>query len=217
MVEHLFPQTNPKKNQHTHTRLYLARHGVVENVDPPRFYGMTDAPISAQGKKQIEVMAQWFVGKRIDRIYSSTLSRSVESAHIIAKALNKNVISVEGLCEGNFGKWEGLTIEEVEKRYPEDYKKWITNYVSFRLPNGESLELFQNRILSELKILLETNKNNHLVLALHGGVNRIILCWALGIDMTNFYRIDQDYGCLNIIDVFDNCAVVKLINMTLNK
>ena len=217
MVEHLFPQHNPRKNQHTKTRLYIARHGVVENVGPPKFYGITDVPISLTGKKQIEALAQWFAGKHVDKIYSSTLSRSIDSAHIIAKALDKSVVSVRGLCEGNFGKWEGLTIEEVEKQYPEDYKKWITDYVSFKLPNGESLELFQKRILSELKTLLEANKNKHIVLVLHGGVNRIILCWALSIGIINFYRIDQDYGCLNIIDVFDNYAIVKLTNMTLSK
>ncbi len=48
---------------------------------------------------------------------------------------------------------------------------------------------------------------------LHGGVNRVILADALGMDMMNLFRIDQAFGALNIIDYHeDGIAVVNLVN-----
>src|SRR3990172_1839376 len=52
----------------------------------------------------------------------------------------------------------------------------------------------------------------------HGGVNRVILCDAMKLPMENFFRIEQDYGCLNVIDYFDDgVKVVKLLNGGVNQ
>ena len=52
----------------------------------------------------------------------------------------------------------------------------------------------------------------HIAIVVHGGVNRIILCHLLGIPLENIFRIDQDYGALNIIEFWEKYPVVKLIN-----
>jgi alpha-ribazole phosphatase len=46
----------------------------------------------------------------------------------------------------------------------------------------------------------------------HGGVNRIILCHIMGIPLENIFRIEQDYGAVNIIEFWDKYPVVKLLN-----
>jgi len=53
---------------------------------------------------------------------------------------------------------------------------------------------------------------NNIAIVSHGGVNRVILCHLLGIPLENIFRIEQDYGALNVIEFYDNYPVVKLIN-----
>jgi broad specificity phosphatase PhoE len=56
---------------------------------------------------------------------------------------------------------------------------------------------------------------NQIIVVAHGGVNRIILCELLGIPLENIFRIEQDYACLNIIELHDNYPIAKLVNYTL--
>ncbi|MFZ3136959.1 MAG: histidine phosphatase family protein [Thermodesulfovibrionales bacterium] len=55
-------------------------------------------------------------------------------------------------------------------------------------------------------------EGEHVAIVAHGGVNRIILCLILGIPLENIFRIEQDYGALNIIEFWEKYPVVKLIN-----
>jgi alpha-ribazole phosphatase len=66
--------------------------------------------------------------------------------------------------------------------------------------------------LPRLRDMLKEETGKDILLVAHGGVNRIILCQALGIDLSNVFSIQQDYGCLNIIDYFPDHALVRLIN-----
>jgi alpha-ribazole phosphatase len=60
---------------------------------------------------------------------------------------------------------------------------------------------------------IEEHKGSEIVLVAHGGVNRVILSHALGLDMKHIFRIEQAYGALNIIDFYhDGYPVVKLLN-----
>jgi len=47
----------------------------------------------------------------------------------------------------------------------------------------------------------------------HGGVNRIILCEILNLNLLNFYKISQDYGALSLVEYFDNFPVLKFLNL----
>ena len=55
-------------------------------------------------------------------------------------------------------------------------------------------------------------KDNDFVIVAHGGVNRVILCNALGLDLPKMFNLHQDYGCLNITDYFSDSTLVRLIN-----
>ena len=68
------------------------------------------------------------------------------------------------------------------------------------------------RILPCLKKIFEENKGKNVLIVAHGAVNRIILCDALGLDLKNILNIQQDYGCLNIIDYFQDHTLIRLVN-----
>ena len=195
------------------TRVYLMRHGEVANGSEKRYNGHIDVDITDNGVRQMHRLAGLLAGKDLSAIYSSDLIRSVKGARIIADKTGSPPVSLEVLRERSVGAWEGLTAEEIRERFPEEYRMWRADLLNYRPPGGECLLDVKNRILPAYKRIVDSHPDREIALMLHGGVNRIILADALGMEMTNLFRIDQAFGALNIIDYFeDGMAVVRLVN-----
>jgi alpha-ribazole phosphatase len=194
-------------------RVYLMRHGEVANGSEKRYNGHIDVDITDNGVRQMHRLAGLLTGKVLSAIYSSDLIRSVKGARIIADQAGLTPTSLEVLRERSVGAWEGLTADEIRERFPEEYRMWRADLINYRPPGGECLLDVKNRILPAYKRIVGSNSDRSIALMLHGGVNRIILADALGMEMTNLFRIDQAFGALNIIDYFeDGMAVVRLVN-----
>ena len=101
---------------------------------------------------------------------------------------------------------------DIEENYPGALEARSRDLIHFRPPEGESLGDLQGRVLPTVNSIIEKHRGGRIALVVHGGVNRVILADALQIDVMNFYSIDQEYGCLNIIDYYRDLAVIKLIN-----
>jgi broad specificity phosphatase PhoE len=114
-----------------------------------------------------------------------------------------------------FGNWEGLTFSELMERFPEELKSRINDPVHFSPPGGESINDLRKRVIPKFNELIKRHRGESFCIVGHGGVNRIILLEALGADLYNFYRIEQDFACVNIVDFHpDGRIVVKLVNGT---
>jgi broad specificity phosphatase PhoE len=105
-----------------------------------------------------------------------------------------------------------LTREEIIERYPQEYKERLNNLAHSRITGGESFKDLQLRVMSKLDALLNEFKGKNILLVAHGGVNRVILFDLLRLDLQLLMRIDQNYGCVNIIDYYEEGPVVKLVN-----
>ncbi|MBS1128274.1 MAG: adenosylcobalamin-5-phosphate phosphatase [Nitrospirae bacterium] len=195
------------------TRVYLMRHGEVDNGGEKRYNGHIDVDITPKGVEQMHRLAGLLEGKPVTAVYSSDLIRSVKGARIISERLGLSSAPVRALRERSVGQWEGLTAEEIKQRFPEEYKAWRADLLSYRPPAGECLQDVRNRILPEYRRIIALHPDQEIAMLLHGGVNRVILADALGLDPLNLFRIDQAFGALNIIDHYDDgMAVVKLLN-----
>jgi len=195
------------------TRVYLMRHGEVANGGEKRYNGHIDVDITEKGIEQMHRLAGLLSGKTISAVYSSDLIRTIKGAEIISKSLNGTYTPMRALRERSVGAWEGLTAEEIKVRYPGEYVEWRNDLLNYRPPDGECLLDVQSRILPAYQKILSAHVDQEIALLLHGGVNRIIIAAALGLDLQNLFRIDQSFGALNIIDYFDDgMAVVRLVN-----
>lgn len=195
------------------TRVYLMRHGEVANGGEKRYNGHIDVDITNTGVEQMRRLADMLVGKGISAVYSSDLIRSVKGARIIGESIGVHFTALRELRERSVGAWEGLTAEEIKTRFPEEYAAWRADLLNYRPPGGECLLDVRDRILPIFKRLVASHPDRNIAMLLHGGVNRVILADALGMDMMNLFRIDQAFGALNIIDYFeDDLAVVKQVN-----
>jgi len=195
------------------TRVYLMRHGEVANNGEKRYNGHIDIDITQKGVDQMHRLAGLLEGKGIVAVYSSDLIRSKKGADIISRRIGIASNPLRELRERSVGAWEGLTADEIKARFPEQYAAWREDLLNYRPPGGECLVDVSARTLPVFKRLVESHPEQEIAMLLHGGVNRVILADALGMDLMNLFRIDQAFGALNIIDYHDGgMAVVKLLN-----
>ncbi len=195
------------------TRIYLIRHGEVLGAGPKRYNGHRDVDLNQNGIAQMEQMAQRLANYPIAAIYCSDLIRTAKGAKILAQPNNLPVYIRPALREKSFGAWEGLTYEEAATHFPEDWKQWLVDPAGSRPPGGETFREVEQRILQELSLILKNHQGQEVVILSHGGPNRVILCYALGLDLKHIFRIEQKFAALNIIDFFeDGMARVQLVN-----
>jgi alpha-ribazole phosphatase len=196
-----------------HNRLFLVRHGQVVGFDQLLANGHTDVDITEVGKIQMESLAERLRLVNIQAVYSSDLKRAETGARILGR--HHDVIHHIGpeLRELYFGDWEGMSMAEINDSYPGELERRRKDIKNFRPPGGgESMLDLSERVIPCFQKILEEQKGKEILIVAHGGVNRVILCNALGLDLMNIFNIQQDYGCLNIIDYYPDSAIVRLIN-----
>ncbi len=198
------------------TRLLLIRHGDTADEETKKVYkGSIDIPLSEKGAARIEKAAQFLSAFKLDAVYTSTLSRSIHSGRIIARPHGVDIHVEKDLDEINFGAWEGLSFAEIKERYPEELRLWLKDPVRNTPPLGEPFRDARKRSVRKVREILRHRKGQAIALVVHGGVLRILIFSLLGMNLSKLFRISQDYGCINIIDVFeDGNATVKLLNFT---
>jgi len=196
----------------TFTRLFLVRHGQVENFAGGIYNGHKDVDITELGIRQMEAIANRLKDENLAGVYSSDLIRTKRGADIIAEKHGLVPESRPALNELDVKLWEGLTANGIEEKFPGAFDEWRKNIADYRIPGGESIRDLSLRVVPALNELLGANRGKNIVLVAHGAVNRVFLANAMELDLNNIYSIEQDYGCLNIIDYFPEYAVIKLIN-----
>jgi len=213
------------------TVLYLIRHGETEGAEKRRYKGSIDVPLSENGIRQMEQVSKYIVeenkyfsnppsptflkggkGGLLDAVYCSDLQRAIKSAELIAKPHSLNPIIVPSLRERNFGTWEGMSFDEIREKHPQEFDAWAANPLRFSPMGGESTAEVKERVIDALDKILNTHEKQQIAIVSHGGVIRIMLCHFLGIPLENIFRVEQDYGALNIIEFWDKYPVVKLMN-----
>ena len=209
-------QAQRAKASLTPTRLYLVRHGQVADGHTDRYHGNNDIGLSSNGVRQLEELAAQLTAVPLAGVYASDLTRALSGAEIISRGRNLAPQTIPEFREVHFGAWEGLSFTEIAERYPAELEARFRDLISFRIPGGESLLDVSSRVLPRLDEIIARHPGQAFIIVAHAGVNRVILSEALGLPLDHLFRLDQNYGCLNIIDYFPDMAVVRLINGGVN-
>jgi broad specificity phosphatase PhoE len=143
-------------------------------------------------------------------LYCSDLLRATETAETLLDGLILQPQPMADLRERNMGDWEGLSWEDVTRRYPEDSRRYLKNWAG-AIPGGESLSQMKRRVLAAWKEIWSHSWDRAMIIA-HGGTNRILLAEFLGIPDHNFFRIAQDHLRMNWIEFTEGTPTVKMIN-----
>jgi len=135
---------------------------------------------------------------RFDRAVCSGLPRTVETAEIVLadKRLPlERVPDLEEVKGGRRGPGLSVTARDVA------YSIWQAEQPGGRFLGGESFAELQTRVLNAVQRVVAQPSWRRLLLVAHGGVNRVILAWALGAPLGTMPRMEQDSACLNVIDL----------------
>lgn len=194
--------------------IYITRHPEVENYKDNVFNGTVDVDLSKEGYRQAEKLHSFFKDKKIGTVFSSPLKRCRTVAD---KFHNEaDIFFDERLKERNFGIFESLSWDKIEKLYPNDAKKFLSDPFNYQVKNGESFFDVYNRIKSFINSRLSKIESNILIVS-HGGVNRVFISYLLEMNPKSILKISQDYACINHFQTDGNFVLCKLINGRLDK
>lgn len=152
------------------TRLILIRHGETAWNRVARIQGHTDIPLSPLGLSQAERLAQALADEPLAAIYSSDLSRARQTAEAVASLQQLPVRLDAGLRERAFGRFEGLSWDEIAEGHPDDASRWRRREPDFEVGGGESLNAFSARCLAAAARAAAAHRGQAIALVAHGGV-----------------------------------------------
>lgn len=177
--------------------IYLLRHGQVASSRPWRFLGQGDATLTDEGRAQMREWGEAFAGKPLAGILCSDLERCRESADIILDAGAAAVPTVDpGIREICLGEWEGLTVAEVEEKFPGAYRERGLNMGGFVPSGGESFLMLQQRALAALERAIARceGRDGPLLAVTHIGVCRVVVAHILQIPLPAIFYLEQRFG-----------------------
>ena len=140
--------------------LVLVWHGETVGNSSVRYYGRTDVALSEMGRAQMHAARRWLRSllgsSRFAPVVASPLRRAAEGAAIIAGA-DTSIVEIEEFVEVDFGRFEGLTAEEIRARYPAGFERWNRDRLdpAFAYPDGESRFDFTSRVERGIQRMLE--------------------------------------------------------------
>jgi broad specificity phosphatase PhoE len=196
------------------TRLYCVRHGeTLWNLEQ-RFQGHTDIELSDEGLRQARLISRRLQDVPISAVYSSTLKRASITAKVIADYHNLPVIQVSQLMEMGYGDWEGMMFSEINKKYGEQFPRWLNNPTLFQIPRGEAIDSLQERAVKAVNEIVTAHPGEQVVIVAHGIAIRTIIAAVLNLPLVFISRFRQDNAALNILEYSNGKGTVLALNDT---
>jgi probable phosphoglycerate mutase len=182
----------------------MVRHGSTNLTAEDRFSGADGVDLSDEGRAQARALAARLADDPIEAVFSSPLSRTRETAEILAGGRSLPIEWRDGLREISHGHWEGMKRREVEARFSDEYAAWEADPLTFAPARGESGIQVLARALPVIREIVVRCPTGTALLVSHKATLRLIIASLLGFDARGYRdRLDQAPACLNVLDFKD--------------
>ena len=195
-------------------KLILVRHALTVDNQKSRLSGHIDSSISEEGKEQIDKITNYLKDFDIDKIYTTTSSRTKDTVKKLSELKSIEIIEKESLKEISFGDFEGLTFDEIKDKYPKEFQDMIEKGYEYKYPNGESLIDSYNRVCIELDNINSNNDDRTILISSHGGTIRNIITYLISNSYKYHWNFKIDNGSVTILEVQDGFTVITAMNNT---
>ena len=175
------------------TRILLIRHGEAKGTPRGVLLGRTDRPLSERGRVQSKRLRGILPRGSAVRFVSSPLARARQTAEMATQGCGIAIEIEPDLREVDFGRWEGLTFEQIKERDAAAVDRWSISDPGFTFPEGESLEHFYGRVV-RVGDRLAAAEEEIVVAFAHGGVIRTLLCHFLGLEFRHFLLFELEHA-----------------------
>lgn len=173
-------------------------------------------PLSDAGLEEIEKICEFLKirGIKNDKIYTSPALRSTQSAGMIAKSFKQNFEIVEDLHPRRCGKFNGLTFEQIEDRYPDALDKLINNPDIATPEDAESVSDFIARVKTSIDKIVKDNLGGRIIIVTHKDIIKAAICSALNMPDTSLHRIYIKTGSATQISYFERWSSLVYCDYT---
>jgi len=155
------------------------RHGQTDWNAARKWQGHTDIPLNTVGQQQAQKLAHFMQDFPLDCVFSSDLLRAKKTAECVAELHQAEVIERSELREGNYGRAEGLNIDEIRRKFGvallEQWRSTDENTLDLRFAGGETKREIVERVMSCIEMELQAAPFQHVGISTHGGVLRKII------------------------------------------
>jgi broad specificity phosphatase PhoE len=190
-------------------RLYLMRHGAVSYFDPAgRPVPPDEVGLTVEGRAQAEAARALLEQVPFDRVLTSGLRRTVETAEIVARSHKVEIWP--DLQELRGDRLASIPPERLEEEFVHAFRGVVPN--DKRFLGGETIGELFDRVLPALDRLLADVEWDTVLAVLHGAVNRAILSYALTGERMFLGHFEQAAGCVNVLDIGDEW-IVRAVNV----
>ncbi len=173
----------------TLTEFFLIRHGETDWNVEGRYQGQADPPLNERGRAQAQRVAEALREQRLDALYASDLRRAAETAEAIGRATGLPVRYDPRLREIDQGEWQGLLVTEIERRYPDLFRRWREAPLTVTPPGGESIAHLQQRVLAAVEDIAGRHPGQRVAIVAHKTPIAIIKCHYRGIPLERLWEL----------------------------
>jgi broad specificity phosphatase PhoE/ribonuclease HI len=197
------------------TTLYLIRHGETPLTPFRKFSGVgpADPELTEEGHRQARLVAEEMAKLRPEVLITSPLNRAQQTATYISEksGVAPKIDSI--WVEGNFGLWDGLTIYEVEEKFPKEYKLWLSS-ASIAPPGGESYDECMARARVGMESLVVDFPGKRVAVVTHNGMIKTSIAAAMSTHAESIFNVDVSPCSITIISIWpsDGLIAVRSVN-----
>ena len=183
-------------------KLYIIRHGQTQWNIERRLQGWNNSELTQKGIKDARNLAERLKDIDFTHIFSSNQKRAVETAQILRKDRDIDIVEEDGLKEIGFGKWEGMEMEDLLNQYRDEFDIFLNKPHLYKPTlGGESYQDIFKRVGSSLEEILET-KGGDILIVSHGVTIKVLTAIIKDIPIDGIYTIGINKGtALNICQV----------------
>jgi len=157
-------------------KIYIMQTGRTTWDEESRVASPSGCPLSREGSEKVVAAATELPAKEIAAVYSGSGAAERQTAALVARQLKVRAKMHKGLGEFDFGLWQGLTLEEIERRNPKVFREWMERPAGVRPPGGEMLDEAQERLRWAMNEILRRLKKRPLLFVLSPVATGLVRC-----------------------------------------
>lgn len=195
-------------------RWHLVRHGRTELNRDHRIQGLSQTSLDDEGVAQARMLRDRLAPETFVAAFSSDLLRAQQMAQTILGDRNVALAISPDLRELDYGRWEGLMLEEIRTKHNDSLARMISGDHDFAPPGGESVTQLLERTGRFVERVKSQVTEGDLLAVCHGGSVRGLVVHLMGFPASAFWNLRVDLASLSIIEVYPNRPVLSLFNDT---
>jgi len=197
------------------TTIIFIRHGETPLTPERRFSGSggSNPGLTEKGREQARAVGRELAARKPEFLLVSPMQRTRDTAEEISALVGLQPIFDEDWVEASFGSWDGMTPDEVEEQFPDEFKAWVSD-PWFAQGGGESYAATAERVRGALAKVAKEYAGKTIAIVTHNVVVKGAVCVALDTPIESIYHVDIAPCSITTIKVWPSDGLTALMSMS---